>query len=230
MDTKASSCLSTHCGCGMGLCPGAEDAAPSMRTERVPEAPGEAKTEHRIAFTLLFEQHRKRLVRAALRITRNEDEAEDVVQEAAMRALVKLQSFRGESRLLTWMYTIVNNCALTRLRSPARRRLVSLDSELCADENSPRWVAQEATMDPEEACLACEFREILHAEMQALKAPYRIVIQLCDLEGWSCVEAASILKINQHTLEARLYRGRRSLRKGVLTRLRASVQPPSVVS
>jgi RNA polymerase sigma factor (sigma-70 family) len=123
------------------------------------------------------------------------------------------------------MYTIVNNCALTRLRSPARHRLVSLDSELCADEHSPRWVAQEATMDPEETCLACEFREIVHAEVQALKPPYRIVIQLCDLEGWSCVEAAGILKINQHTLEARLYRGRRSLRQGVLARVQL---PPDV--
>ena len=115
----------------------------------------EAENENRTALTRVLEQHRKRLVLAALRITRNRDEAEDVVQEAAMKALVKLQTFRGESRLETWIYTIVGNCALSRLRSPARRRLISLDSELNADQNSPRWVALEAT-DPEGNCLAYE--------------------------------------------------------------------------
>jgi len=222
MATKVGNRLSAPYGCGMGLRPGMEDAAPSIETERVPGASSEARGENRIAFTRLFEEHRKRLVRAVLRITRNQDEAEDVVQEAAIRALVNLQTFRGESRLETWTYTIVNHCALSRLRSPARRRLISLDSEVCADQNSPRWVALEATIDPEENCLAYELREIVHSEMQALKAPYRAVVQLCHLEGWSCVEAAGFLKINQHTLEAQLYRGRRSLRQGVLTRVLGS--------
>ena len=205
---------------------GTEDVVSQMiATENEPGATTELESENRIALARLFEQHRKRLVRAALRITRNQDEAEDVVQEAAMRALVKLQTFRGESRLATWIYTIVSNCALSRLRDPARRRLISLDSELSADQNSPRWVALAATMDPEGNCLTYELHEIIRSEMQALKAPYRTVIQLCDLEGWSCVEAARVLKINQHTLEARLYRGRRSLRQGVLTRVFRSEHP-----
>jgi RNA polymerase sigma-70 factor (ECF subfamily) len=226
MATKDDNCFSAPYGCGVGLRPGMEYAAPPIKTEGAPGASSEAGSENRIAFARIFEQSRKRLVRAALRITRNQNEAEDVVQEAALRALMKLQTFRGESRLETWIYTIVSNCALSRLRSPARRRLVSLDSEVCADQNSPRWVALEATMDPEEHCLAYELREIVQSEMQALKAPYRAVIQLCDLEGWSCVEAAGFLKVNQHTLEARLYRGRRTLRQGVLTRVLGNEQPP----
>ena len=220
MATKVDNRSCATCGCGGEGCPGIEDAVSQMiATAKEPAAATEFESKNRIALAQLFEQHRKRLVQAALRITRNQDEAEDVVQEAAMRALVKLQTFRGESRLETWIYTIVSNCALSRLRSPARRRLISLDSELSVDQNSPRWVALEATMDPEGNCLAHELHEIIRSEMQALKAPYRTVIQLCDLEGWSCVEAAGVLKVNQQTLEARLYRSRRSLRQGVLSRV-----------
>jgi RNA polymerase sigma-70 factor, ECF subfamily len=189
-----------------------------------PESPG-LRSENRIILTRLFEQHRKKLVRVAMRITHNQDDAEDVVQEAALRALLKLQSFRGESRLETWIYTIVANCALSRLRSPVRRRSISLDSELNADENSPRWIALDAGKTPEGNCLACELEEIVLAEIELLKAPYPSVLKLCDLEGWTCLEAAEILEVNEHTLEAQLYRGRRKLRTRVLTRLFGSVHP-----
>jgi RNA polymerase sigma-70 factor (ECF subfamily) len=199
--------------------------------EREPRLLTAPETENRIAFTRVFEQHRRGLHLAALRITRNQDEAEDVVQEAAIRALLNLHTFRGESRLETWIYAIVGNCAISRLRSAAKRRLLSLDSELNTDQNSPRWVALEETMDPEGECLADELHEIVCSEMEALKAPYRTVIQLCDFEGWSCLEAAGVLKVNKGTLKGRLYRGRRTLRKRVLTRVFGSEHPkPQVIS
>ncbi len=195
-----------------------------LRILTAPEA------ENRIAFTRIFEQHRRGLLLAALRITRNQDEAEDVVQEAAIRALLKLHTFRGESRLETWIYAIVGNCAISRLRSLARHRLLSLDSEFKTDQNSPRWVAFEATMDPEGECLADELHEIVCSEMETLTAPYRTVIQLCDFEGWSCPEAAGVLKLNKDTLKSRLYRGRKILRKRVLTRVFGSERPkPQVI-
>jgi RNA polymerase sigma-70 factor (ECF subfamily) len=199
--------------------------------ERDPRLSMASETENRIALTRIFEQHRRGLLLAAFRITRNRDEAEDVVQEAAIRALLKLHTFRGESRLETWIYAIVGNCAISRLRSVARRRLFSLDSELNSDQNSPRWVALEATMDPEEECLAGELHKIVCSEMEALKAPYRTVIQLCDFEGWSCPEAAAVLKLNKDTLKGRLHHGRRTLRKRVLTRVFGSKHPkPQVIS
>jgi RNA polymerase sigma-70 factor (ECF subfamily) len=198
--------------------------APRQMTaaERDPRLSMASETENRIALTRIFEQHRRGLLLAALRITRNRDEAEDVVQEAAIRALLKLHTFRGESRLETWIYAIVGNCAISRLRRLARHRLLSLDSEWNTDQNSPRWVALEAAMDPEGECLADELHEIVCSEMETLKAPYRTVIQLCDFEGWSCPEAAGVLKLNKDTLKGRLYRGRRILRKRVLTRVFAS--------
>jgi RNA polymerase sigma-70 factor (ECF subfamily) len=217
---------SKPCSCGSEGCTDIEGAAPQMvTTEREPRTATELENENRIALGQLFEQHHRRLVRAAMRITRNQDEAEDVVQEALMRALVKLHTFRGESRLETWVYTIVGNCGISRLRSPARRHLVLLDSESSADQNSPRWVSLKSTTDPEGDYMAFELHEIVRCELEALKAPYRSVIQLCDLEGWTCGDAAEILQINQHTLKARLYRGRRCLRERVLTRVLGSEHP-----
>jgi DNA-directed RNA polymerase specialized sigma24 family protein len=80
-------------------------------------------------------------------------------------------------------------------------------------------------MDPEGECMADELHKIVYSEMEALKAPYRIAIQLCDFEGWSCLEAAGVLKLNKDTLKGRLYRGRRTLRKRVLTRVFGSEHP-----
>jgi RNA polymerase sigma-70 factor, ECF subfamily len=162
-------------------------------TEIEPRLLTAPETENRIAFTRIFEQHRRGLLLAALRITRNQDEAEDIVQEAAIRAPPNLHTFRGESRLETWIYAIVGNCAISRLRSVARRRLFSLGSESNTGQNSPRWVALEETMDPEGECLFDELREIVCSEMEALKAPYRTVIHLCDFEGWSWLEAAAVV-------------------------------------
>ena len=216
---------------GVGSRPGVETTAPQViETERAPGASGESESERRIALTRLFEQHRKRLLLTALRITRDADEAEDVVQEAAMRALMKLQTFRGEASLETWLHTIVSNCAISRLRSSARRCLISLDSEWGADQHFPRWVALEPRTDPEGICLAFELYGIIRSEMQVLKAPYRTAIQLCDLEGWSRVEAAEILKVNQNTLKARLYRGRKSLRQGMLASVFGTEQPSPQVT
>jgi DNA-directed RNA polymerase specialized sigma24 family protein len=85
-------------------------------------------------------------------------------------------------------------------------------------------------MDPEGECLADELHKIVRSEMEALEAPYRTVIQLCDSEGWSCPEAAGVLKLNKDTLKGRLYRGRRILRKRVLTRVFGSERPkPQVI-
>ena len=66
----------------------------------------------------IFKERRQSLVRVALRITKNRDEAEDVVQEAAVKALVKLDTFRHESSMDTWLYAIIGNAALGRLTNP----------------------------------------------------------------------------------------------------------------
>ncbi len=190
--------------------------------KRQPGPPMPSEAENRITLARIFEQHRRGMFLRALHITGNRDEAEDVVQEAAIRALLKLHTFRGESRLETWVYAIVSNCAISSLRSVARRRVLSLDSELNTDQNKPRWVALEATMDPEGECLADELHKIVCSEMETLQAPYRTVLQLCDFEGWSYPEAAGALELNKDTLKGRLYRGRRILRKRVLTRVFAS--------
>lgn len=154
------------------ICPAiASVHKPTVTAESEPRLSMRSKNEDRIALTQIFERHRRGLLLAAFRITRNQDEAEEVVQEAAIKALLKLDTFRGESRLDTWIYAIVSNCAISRLRSLARRRWISLDSEVTTDQSSPRWTALETKMDPERECSAEELREIVCSEMEALKSP-----------------------------------------------------------
>jgi len=202
-ETAMSECHSGSCGAAML----------GANTEE------ELKIEKLTMLTRLLEQDRKKFLRAAQRFTRNQDEAEDVIQDSVLKALIKLQSFRGESRLDTWLYTIICNCAISRLRSPARRRSVSLDTETCTEQDFPRWVALDLSLNPEDSSINSELLGIMRAEIEALGAPYRSVLQLCDLEGFPSPEAADVLQLNQHTLEARLYRGRRRLRDRVLRRV-----------
>jgi RNA polymerase sigma-70 factor, ECF subfamily len=177
------------------------------------------ESENYIALTQLFGQRRNRLIRAALRITRNEEDAEDVVQEAAVRALVNLHSFRGESRIDTWIHAIIGNSAINRLRSPSRRREVSLDSETTGHQNVLPYILSDANISPEQSCVRHELHEIIHLEIDGLKDSYRDPIQLCDLGGRSYEEAAEVLNLNLPKFKARLYRGRRVLRKRLSERI-----------
>ncbi|HEV2274494.1 MAG TPA: sigma-70 family RNA polymerase sigma factor [Acidobacteriaceae bacterium] len=172
-----------------------------------------------MAFTELFQQNRNRLLRVAMRITRNQEEAEDVVQEAALRALGKLHGFRGESRIDTWIYAIIANSAINRLRSPSRRRDVPLDVAMTNSKDLLSFITSDCGMNPERYCVRYELHEILRTELDGLKASYRSAIQLCDLDGCSYIEAANALNVHLAAFKARLFRGRRVLRERLRERI-----------
>jgi RNA polymerase sigma-70 factor, ECF subfamily len=196
----------------------------NLERTRVPGAESDAYS----AFTQLFEERRNKLLRVALRITRNKEEAEDIVQEAALRALLKLNSFRGESRIDTWMAVIIVRTSISRMRSPFwRHRHVSIDSEMTGDQCSLPCIIADSGMNPERYCASYELDEILQSEIDRLKASHRSAVQLCDLEGWSYLEAADALQMKLSRFKACLSRGRRILRKRMHERLSAEDSPAS---
>lgn len=180
------------------------------------------ESENYAALVQLFEQRRGRLVRAALGVMRNQEDAEDVVQEAALRALVKLNSFRGESQIGTWIYTIIRHSAINRLRSPYRRRELPLDNAMTDQEDVLSHIPADTHVSPEQSCMQHELREIVRSEIEGLKCLYRAPIRMCDLEGHSYMEAAEALDLNLPKFKARLYRGRRILRRRLRERLLAA--------
>jgi RNA polymerase sigma-70 factor (ECF subfamily) len=162
------------------------------------------------AVRLIMQRYNRRLYRVARSVVRNDDEAEDVVQEAYGRAFTRLHEFRGESNIGSWLARIVFNEAIRRLR---RRRQVISWSAL---EN--RRGASEAGLiagqpDPERAVAQREIQRLLQLAIDGLPARFRTVLILRVVEGMSIGETAETLAIRPETVKTRLHRARAMLRK-----------------
>jgi RNA polymerase sigma-70 factor, ECF subfamily len=181
-----------------------------------------AESDNYAALVHLFEQRRGRLVRAALGVMRNQEDAEDVVQEAALRAFVKLNSFRGESQIGTWIYTIIRHSAINRLRNPYRRHELPFDNAMTDHEEVFSRIPAGTNDSPEQSCMHHEFREIVRSEIEGLKCLYRAPIRMCYLEGLSYLDAAEALDMKLPKFKARLHRGRRILLRRLRERLLAA--------
>jgi len=172
--------------------------------------------------TRLLEQRRPKLLRIALRFTRNIEDAEDVVQEASMKALIHLENFRRESRMDTWLYTIISNTAVNRFRTCSRHREISLECIATSNDKSERYSIRDPRRNPEEVCADRETHEMVCAEVNRLKDQHRKAVALCDLDGLSHSEAADALNLNLRRFNARLLRGRRVLCKRLRKRATAT--------
>ena len=169
----------------------------------------------------LFERNHQKLLRVAQRITGSREEAEDIVQDSALKALLKLPHFRGDSRLGTWFYSIVVNTSIDHRRRYGRHRNESLDNDIedgeqfaCGDTGIPY-------LDSEQSYAREELRWMVLSEIAQLKLIHRGVIQLCYIEGYSYIEAAEVLHVGVATAKARLYRGRKELRSRLYERMSA---------
>jgi RNA polymerase sigma-70 factor, ECF subfamily len=167
------------------------------------------------ALIQLIDRRRNKLVRIAQRITGNREEAEDVVQESAMKALLNLHRFRGDAQIDTWLYSIVTNSAISSLRSGHRRCCISLETELQSTSRFLIHALQSPGSSPEQRCASQELHTILHGEIEQLQPMYRSAIELCDIDEHSCRDAAKVLNLSTSKIKSRLFRGRRLLRQRV---------------
>ena len=152
------------------------------------------------------------------RLTDDAEEARDLTQETFLQAFRNIAGFRGDADLRTWLYRIAVNQARNRWRWWKRRRrerTVSLDAPLAADsETTLGTVLPDANGDdPEQATLARERERALLSALHTLSRPYREVIVLRDIEGFSYEEVAHSLSISVGTVKSRLSRGRTELRR-----------------
>jgi len=154
------------------------------------------------AFEVLMRRYNQRLFRAARAVLRDEAEAEDVVQDAWVRAYVNLRQFGGRSSFATWVTRIAIHEALARRRR--RARSVSLEDHVAA--------LRSGTREPDEAAGAREVAAAIEAAIDALPAQYRLVFVLRDLEGLDTAETASSLDVPEATVKTRLHRARGLLR------------------
>ena len=165
------------------------------------------------AFEELVRRYDRNVFRIAQHITQNREDAEDVVQEAFLKAYGNLAKFQEQSKFYTWLVRIAVNEALMKLRRRKPERTVSLDEEVKTEEDSlPREVA-DWSPNPEQQYNQAELREILTRTIQGLPASFRTVFVLRDVDGLSTEETAEALDLRIPAVKSRLLRARLQLRE-----------------
>src|SRR6202011_5339483 len=165
------------------------------------------------AFEELVRRYDRNVFRIAQHITQNREDAEDVVQEAFLKAYGNLAKFQEQSKFYTWLVRIAVNEALMKLRRRKPERTVSLDEEVKTEDDSlPREVA-DWSPNPEQMYNQAELRDILTRTIQGLPEGFRTVFVLRDIEGLSTEETAEMLNLSVPAVKSRLLRARLQLRE-----------------
>jgi RNA polymerase sigma-70 factor (ECF subfamily) len=164
----------------------------------------------------MAEQYESRIYQLAFRYLRNKEDAEEVTQDVLFKVYRKIDAFRGDSALSSWIYRITFNTAMSRLRT-AKFQHAQVDgvSLLTAD-------AEEVTLAPQiadwsnladESLLRSQARERMFSAIRSLPEIYRAPVIMRDIQGMSTEEASAALHVKDQTLKSRLHRGRLILRK-----------------
>jgi len=173
-----------------------------------------ARRGHREAFRQIMRRGNQRLFRVARGVLNDDAEAEDAVQEAYTMAFAKLDGFRGEASLLTWMTRIVLNECYGRLRR--RRPTVYTEQIEAAQQHGDGRVLMFPTRygreDPAADASRAQMRGLIERAIDALPEPFRVVFVMREIEECSIEETASALDIRTETVKTRLHRARRLLR------------------
>jgi RNA polymerase sigma-70 factor, ECF subfamily len=167
------------------------------------------------AFELIMRRHNRRLFRLARSLLRDDAEAEDVLQEAYVRAYAKLGGLTDPQALPAWLARIVANEALGRLRTAAH--VVSLEEHRAREEGEDDPVDDLAAdqPDPERLAASGELGRLLEAAVDALPEEFRAVFVLREVEGLSTAETAACLALRPGTVKTRLHRARLQLQETV---------------
>jgi RNA polymerase sigma-70 factor (ECF subfamily) len=173
----------------------------------------EAKAGNYAAFEELVNRYEKKIYRLGMNITGNREDAEDVLQDAFLKAFEHLSDFREDSRFYTWITRIAVNEALMKLRKRKSSKEVGMeDSE---DENGDVQVREFADWkpNPEQQFAQTELEQILQTAVGTLSPGFRTVFYLRDVEGLSTEETAELLDLSVGAVKARLFRARLRLRE-----------------
>lgn len=168
-------------------------------------------------FELLMRRYNERVYRAARAIVRDEQEAEDVMQQAYVNAFTHLKQFNGSARFSTWLTRITINEALARVRR--RGRYEAFDEAFANVE--PAMIDNPAD-DPERQAFTQELRVLLEWAVDQLPNGMREVFMLREVEGLSTLEAAECLGVSDDVVKTRLSRARALLRRLLLERTGAT--------
>ncbi len=171
-----------------------------------------------LAFAQIMRRHNRLLFRTARSILKNDDDTQDALQEAYLRAWRALATFRADARLSTWLVRIVVNEALGRLRRDVAQpaRVVPLNASVDTDGDTLE-MQMHANPDeqPEPLALRAQIRQQIEARIDRLPDAFRTVFMLRGVEEMSVEEVALVLGIPEATVRTRFFRARSILREGL---------------
>ena len=166
----------------------------------------------------LADRYRSRIFQLAMRYMKNREDAEEVTQDVLLKVYRKVDAFRGDAQLSSWIYRITFNTAMSRLRSTrlARAAEQERDRALTAqNEEQPHKTSRQPadwSRMPDESMLRAQLREAVAEAIEELPEIYRAPVVLPDIQGLTTEEASSRLRLKDQTLKSRLHRGRVMLR------------------
>jgi len=162
------------------------------------------------AFEELVLANQKNVYNLALKMTRNEEDALDISQEAFLKAFRQLESFRGESRLSVWLYRLTYNLCIDFLRKKPRSKVISITYDDESGESADLEIPDLRNL-PEDNVLRGETRKIIASSINELGGKHREVLVMREITGMSYDDMAATLGVNVGTIKSRLARARTRL-------------------
>ena len=171
-----------------------------------------ARGEDKREFDALVERYHKQAYNIAYRMAGNHADAEDLTQEAFIRAFRFFGQYRRELPFDSWLYKIMSNVFIDSLRRKPKARIRSLDQPVITEDGEAQMEIADPSAGPEESVLSTEMDGRIQAALNTLPEAFRLTVIYADIEGLSYEEIAEATNTNIGTVRSRLHRGRRLLR------------------
>jgi RNA polymerase sigma-70 factor (ECF subfamily) len=163
------------------------------------------------AYDELVRRYQERIYSTVYHMTANHEDANDLAQEAFIKAFQAIKSFKGGSSFYTWVYRIAINKTINFLKQRRNKTQMSLDDLDFNAEHDPDLVALISERTPRREIDLAELQEKLNAAMQKLSEPHRLVVILHDVQGLSHDDIAEMMDCNVGTVRSRLFYARQQL-------------------
>lgn len=170
------------------------------------------RSKDRKEFDALVERYHKQAYNIAYRMAGNHADAEDLVQDAFIRAFRFFGQYRRELPFDSWLYKIMSNVFIDKLRRKPKAAIRSLDQPIATSEGEVQFDVADTACGPEDTVLSREMDSRIQAALDTLPEVFRLTVIYADIEGLSYEEIAEVTNTNIGTVRSRLHRGRRLLR------------------
>ncbi len=171
-----------------------------------------ARSEDRKEFDALVQRYHKQAYNVAFRMAGNHADAEDLTQEAFIRAFRFFGQYRRELPFESWLYKIMSNVFIDRLRRKPKVKIRSIDQPVTTEDGEAQFDVADTSAGPEDQVLSREMDGRIQAALNTLPEAFRLTVIYADIEGLSYEEIADATRTNIGTVRSRLHRGRRLLR------------------